>query len=133
MYIATVRNMPATGYSNPRRHSPTTSRIVFITSVKTRFTSSYQKYYCLYLTLAGVNVGILAAISQWYASTPLLIRVSGTLLFVSIVCMILCKVISLVKGKGHYHSRILGIAAAVLALSIIGLIAGALLSLERNP
>ncbi len=133
MYIATVRNMPATGYSNPRRHGPTTSRIVFITSVKTRFYVLVPKVLLLISYASWGYVGILAAISQWYASTPLLIRVPGTLLFVSIVYMILCKVISLVKGKGHYHSRILGIAAAVLALSIIGLIAGALLSLKRNP
>ena len=76
-------------------------------------------------------VGLLSVVAQWFASTTLIMRVSGLLLLLSIIILITYGVL---RGRETPVPSILKtIGGMLLALSVIGLIAGGLLFVEKTP
>lgn len=76
-------------------------------------------------------VGLLSAVAQWFASRPLLVRVSGFIFTTSLVALIVYGVFRY-TGHSRLH-KVKSFIILLLVLSIVGMIVGTIVSLERNP
>ncbi len=76
-------------------------------------------------------VSILAAIAQWLASTALITRISGLLLALGILLVMFYGIVFRYKIASLGLTK--GIGSLLIALSVIGLVAGGLLYLEKTP